>query len=51
MSIERCCKHDLSYDTDFIEECPACEREDFEANVTAAEAAISKAMEASHDQG
>lgn len=27
MSLERCDKHDYTYDTDFIENCPRCEHE------------------------
>lgn len=41
MSIERCHRHDESYDTDFTECCPRCERSpDFDADVAAFEATL-----------
>ena len=39
MSIERCTKHDRTYDSDFCECCPDCERSaDWEIDMALAEA-------------
>jgi hypothetical protein len=42
MSIARCMKHDRSYDTDFVEFCPDCERSGlWDADVELAESMFS----------